>query len=111
MVRDTKFLKLLRLFGHIEGASTLVLFFIAMPLKYMYGMPIAVTICGSVHGLLFMTLVVLFLVGRDRVPLSAGLVAAGIMGAIIPFGPFVVDVWLRRLSTASKQATSETATA
>ena len=93
---DRPFLRWLRLLSVVEGISTLVLFFVAMPLKYLYGMPLAVTIVGSVHGGLFVALVIMFLLGRQRVPLSAGLTAAGIFGAIVPFGPFVVE---RRLKT------------
>lgn len=81
----------------IEGCSTLVLFGVAMPLKYLADMPMAVTIVGSIHGILFLGLVAMFLVGRSRVPLSNGLVVAGIVGAVLPFGPFVVDHWLNRL--------------
>ncbi len=97
MVRDARFLKLLRTFGVVEGISTLVLFFVAMPLKYLANLPLAVTICGSVHGLLFIGLVILFIVGRDRIPIPFTLMIAGILGAIIPFGPFVVDLKLKKL--------------
>ena len=40
------FLRMLRQLAIIEGISTLVLFGIAMPLKYFAGMPLAVTIVG-----------------------------------------------------------------
>ncbi|KKJ79704.1 putative membrane protein YdzA, partial [Bacillus subtilis] len=40
----------LRTMGFIEGMSLLILLFIAMPLKYWAGLPLAVTIVGSVHG-------------------------------------------------------------
>jgi integral membrane protein len=36
-----------------EGISFLVLIFIAMPLKYLASLPVAVTIVGGLHGLLF----------------------------------------------------------
>lgn len=94
---DLEFLGKLRRLGTIEGVSTLVLFGVAMPLKYLAGMPLAVTIVGSIHGLLFIALVLTFLVGMGRIPLPAGLVAAGIAGAVVPFGPFIVDRWLRRV--------------
>jgi integral membrane protein len=94
---DQEFLGKLRHLGTIEGVSTLVLFGIAMPLKYLAGMPMAVTIVGSIHGLLFIALVLTFLVGLGRIPLPGGLVAAGIAGAVVPFGPFIVDRWLREV--------------
>ena len=42
-----------------EGISFLILLGIAMPLKYLAKIPIAVTIAGSIHGLLFITFIVL----------------------------------------------------
>lgn len=94
---DIDFLRRLRLLGMIEGTSTLVLFGVAMPLKYLAGLPLAVTIVGSLHGLLFMALVATCAVAIERVPIGTRLGLAGILGAVVPFGPFVVDVWLRRL--------------
>jgi integral membrane protein len=100
MTRDVRFLKFLRTFSFVEGVSTLVLFFVAMPLKYLFELPLAVTIVGSLHGLLFVVLVGLFFVALEKVPLSIGLMCAGIFGAVVPFGPFVVDRWLRKLDPA-----------
>jgi integral membrane protein len=39
--------------GHLEGISFLVLLFIAMPLKHFFKLPIAVSIAGMLHGVLF----------------------------------------------------------
>jgi integral membrane protein len=97
MIRDGKFLSLLRRFSLVEGVSTLLLFFVAMPLKYVFDLPMAVTIVGSLHGLLFLSVVTLFLIGMERIPLSIGLVCRGIAGAVVPFGPFLVDRSLRSL--------------
>jgi integral membrane protein len=95
---DHGFLKRLRLLGTVEGVSTLVLFGIAMPLKYLAGIPMAVTVIGSAHGVLFLALVTMFLLGTRRVPISKGLAAAGIVAAVVPFGPFIIDRRLQRLS-------------
>jgi integral membrane protein len=46
-------LKTLRILGNIEGVSYLLLLFIAMPMKYYFGMPMAVKIVGMAHGVLF----------------------------------------------------------
>lgn len=46
---DSKIAKF-RLIGLLEGLSFLVLLFIAMPLKYMAGEPMAVKIVGMTHG-------------------------------------------------------------
>ena len=94
---DLTFLKWLRVLGAIEGTSTLILFGVAMPLKYVWGYPLAVTIAGSIHGALFVALACACVMAMDRVPIGTKLGLAGIVGAVIPFGPFVVDVWLKRV--------------
>lgn len=91
------FLLVLIWLGIIEGISTLFLFFVAMPMKYYYDQPAAVSIAGMVHGFLFIGLVLLFIIGKSIVPLSTKMVIGGILGAILPFGPFVVDVKLYKL--------------
>ena len=60
MTVDHVFLGRLRLLSIVEGISTLVLFFVAMPLKYAADMPLAVTIAGMIHGFLFMGVVGMF---------------------------------------------------
>jgi integral membrane protein len=96
--RDHQFLERLRLLGTVEGVSTLVLFGIAMPLKYFAGVPMAVTVAGSIHGALFLALATMFVLGTRRIPIPMGLAAAGIVAAVLPFGPFVMDRRLQRLS-------------
>lgn len=97
---DIAFLQKLRLLGIIEGISTLILFGVAMPLKYIWGMPQAVSVVGMIHGILFICLVVAYIMGAKRIPIGYGLMFAGIFGAVVPFGPFVVDIWLKRLHRA-----------
>jgi len=97
---DLKFLGRLRLLSIIEGTSTLLLFGIAMPLKYLADMPLAVRIVGSLHGLLFVCLAIVFLLAIGRVPISKRLAMAGIVAAVLPFGPFVFDRWLGKLGNA-----------
>ncbi len=43
-----------RVIAKIEGVSFITLLFIAMPLKYMMGIPEATKIVGMIHGALFM---------------------------------------------------------
>ena len=99
MKLDRRFLAKLRLAGIIEGISTLILFGVAMPLKYLAGIPLAVTVAGSIHGFLFVLLVTLFVMGTKRIPISRGLAVAGVAAAIVPFGPFIVDRRLSRIET------------
>ena len=92
------FIRALRTLAIIEGVSTLVLFGIAMPLKYFAGLPLAVRIVGSLHGALFVALVLMLLMAVRRVPISPALAAAGIVAAIVPGGPFLLDRHLARHS-------------
>lgn len=45
---------LLRVFTWLEGSSYLLLLLVAMPLKYVWELPMAVRVLGGVHGLLFL---------------------------------------------------------
>ena len=101
---DRSYLFWLRTLGIVEGISTLVLFGVAMPLKYIYDQPMAVSIAGMVHGILFVGLVLAYIIGIDRVPLSRKLAVGGILGAIPPFGPFVTEIWLARLARSASAA-------
>lgn len=97
-MRGVTFVRVLRQLAIVEGVSTLVLFFVAMPLKYFAGMPLAVTVVGSIHGFLFVALVVMLLIAVVKVPISLGLAAAGIVAAVVPGGPFFLERRLARLS-------------
>ena len=97
VVVNSAYLRWLRRVSLVEGVSTLVLFGVAMPLKYLADMPLAVTVGGSLHGGLFLVLALMFLAGIQRIPLGSKLAWLGIVAAILPFGPFVFDAHLRRL--------------
>lgn len=87
-----------------EGVSFLLLLGVAMPLKYLAGMPMAVKAVGWVHGVLFIVYVVaLLFVAADREwkPLR---IFFGLVAAVLPFGPFVFDRHLRREQEAEAPA-------
>ena len=90
----------LRRMGIAEGISFLLLLGVAMPLKYVYGMPMVVRVMGSLHGLLFVGFLALLShagIKRDWSPLtSLGYLAA----SVIPFGFLLVDGKLRRERSA-----------
>ena len=67
-----------------------------MPLKYLVGLPLAVRVVGSIHGVLFIGFVLaLIRVSIARAwPVSRSLLA--FVSSIVPFGTFVVDRSLRR---------------
>lgn len=90
-----KSLEWLRKVGNAEGISYLLLLGVAMPLKYMAGMPQAVRILGSIHGFLFVLfMVVLFRVWQtQKWPYER--VAMAFLLSIVPFGTFYLDKKLR----------------
>lgn len=74
-----------------EGVSFIVLLFGAMPLKYFAGMPMAVTIVGGLHGILFVAFAVLAREVKSEYKKDFNwLVKAG-LASIIPFGTFYMD--------------------
>jgi len=103
-VRTTRFFNRLRLIGFTEGVSTLVLFGVAMPLKYLAGMPEAVRIAGSLHGVLFVGLSVMLMMAISRLSIAWSVALVGIIAAVFPFGPFVFDRWLLTKVNISKES-------
>ena len=85
----------LRVTGIFEGISFLALLFIAMPLKYLKGMPIAVRIAGSVHGLLFIAYVRAVVRTQRSLGWDRRKVGQALLASVLPFGPFVLDRKLR----------------
>ena len=74
----------------------MLLLFIAMPLKYWLGLPIAVRIVGLVHGLLFVAFCgALFRVALER-SWPAPRWGLALVSSVIPFGTFFFDRSLRR---------------
>lgn len=84
-------LKNLRILAMLEGASLLLLLFVAMPLKYQYGMPEATKVVGMAHGILFLSFVSMLtlLVHQGKLPEKYSLL--GLLAAFIPFGTWVFE--------------------
>lgn len=97
---QTSPIRRLRTIGLIEGLSFLVLLGIAMPLKYFAGMPEVVTIVGWVHGVLFMALCGALLSAKRVAQWTAQQAGRVVIAALLPFGPFVIDRWLKREDAA-----------
>ncbi|GGB64143.1 DUF3817 domain-containing protein [Fictibacillus barbaricus] len=84
-------IKTLRTVGIMEGWSFLILLFIAMPLKHFFDKPMAVTIVGALHGLLFIlyVLAILYVWNVKKWPFMRAFLAG--VSSVIPFGPFIFD--------------------
>jgi integral membrane protein len=95
-VRGVTELRRFRLVAFLEGLSFVLLLFIAMPLKYWAGLPIAVRIVGGAHGLLFLLFVwALFAVALER-SWPPRRWALAFFSSLVPFGTFVFDRSLKR---------------
>ncbi len=88
----------LRILAIIEGVSLLVLLFIAMPLKYYFAAPQAVSVVGMTHGLLFLAFVGFCLWVSQQKKWSEGFFMLVIISSVIPFATFAMD---RKLKTMS----------
>lgn len=75
----------------LEGLSFLLLLGVAMPLKYMWGMPVATKVAGMIHGLLFIAYVVMAKELSDNESWTRKKFALALGAAVLPFGPFVFD--------------------
>lgn len=77
--------------GALEAISYLLLFFVAMPLKYVWHMPIFVRWVGSFHGLFFVMFCLSALWMGLRHGWSARVVAWALFSSLLPFGPFIFE--------------------
>ncbi len=79
--------------GFIEGISYLLLLGVAMPLKYFAGMKMAVTVAGTIHGILFLAFIVALVQAMVRARLGFINAAICFISSLIPFGTFFMDRW------------------
>jgi integral membrane protein len=81
--------------GLCEGCSYLVLLLVAMPLKYIWAMPLGVRIVGAVHGVLFLLYVALAFRAARANSWQASKLVRVLVASVLPCGPFVIDRSLR----------------
>lgn len=93
----------LRAVAFLEGVSYLLLLFVAMPLKYFAGLPLAVRITGSLHGFLFVWLAVLTLLALQRRALTFAFAVRIAIASLLPFATFTLDGALRKADEAHRR--------
>jgi integral membrane protein len=82
----------LRIIAFLEGASLLILVFIAVPMKYLYENGIVSEMVGPVHGVLFIVYVLLtFAVASEHNWKFFKTTWIVLLASFIPFGTFWVD--------------------
>lgn len=74
--------------GHWEGLSYLILLGVAMPLKYVFSVPEAVSLVGAAHGFLFVGFcgILLLMVLKKSLTILQALKA--FLLSLVPFGTF-----------------------
>lgn len=80
----------------LEGISFLVLLGIAMPLKYVFDLPLAVKYTGWAHGLLFILYVYTVFPTAHKLKWNFSRTLFALMASILPFGPFIFHRNLKR---------------
>ena len=86
----------LRVVGFLEGMSFLILLGIAMPLKYMFGMPQLVQVVGMAHGVLFILFIALSVQATIVYKWGPMKMVLLWLASLLPFGTFYADYKLLR---------------
>lgn len=79
----------LELFAILEGTSLLLLVGIAVPLKHVFGVALATTIMGPLHGIAFLAYVAAVLDAFATRRWTGRLAALAVLAAMIPGGSFL----------------------
>jgi integral membrane protein len=75
--------------AYTEAISLIILVFIAVPLKRIWGMPEAVSVVGMAHGVLFLAYLVVVVYLKSEYSWSLKRMAFSLLASIIPFGPWL----------------------
>lgn len=82
--------------GRAEGVSLLLLFFVAMPLKYLMDLPEAVRWVGSIHGGLFVAYAVWAALVIRKLGWGWDVLIQCLILSSLPFGTFYFERKLPR---------------
>lgn len=74
----------------------MILLFIAMPLKYMFDMPIAVKYVGWAHGILFILYIYTVFPTASKLKWNFSRTLFALIASVLPFGPFIFDRNLKK---------------
>jgi len=95
-------LKKFRLINKIEGISFIILLFIAMPLKYNFGYPIATKIIGMLHGLLVFIFLYQIIEAKKEALFTWKETILYSLLSLLPFGSFYTDKLLDKKIALTK---------
>lgn len=86
----------LRVIGFLEALSYLYLLFASIYLKRMRGDEHAIMVPGWIHGILFTIFCFALLHAMIRAKWTVKTALKPFIASLLPFGPFVIEGWLRR---------------
>ncbi|MCT2536227.1 DUF3817 domain-containing protein [Aquibacillus koreensis] len=98
-------LQIFRITGFLEGTSLLALLFIAMPFKYIAGLPEVVTVVGALHGGLFCLYLLVIAYTTIITRWNWRWVVSSFLVAFIPFGNYVLDRKLQQTTARTQEGT------
>ena len=83
--------RIFKIIALLEGTSLLLLFFFAMPMKYLMNEPIYVRIIGMAHGLLFVGYIIIAIMLKFVEDWNVKKFSSVCIASIIPFGTFYIE--------------------
>ncbi len=92
-------MELFKIVGITESVSTILLMFVAMPMKYLGDDPFLVKTLGPIHGFLYMLYIGMLYLGQRANRWRLEHVVKGAFWAILPGGPIWFERELNSLST------------
>ncbi|KOS05166.1 hypothetical protein AM493_03275 [Flavobacterium akiainvivens] len=84
----TRFFKII---ATLEGISLLVLFFVAMPLKYIGGDETIMKPAGYTHGFLFIAYIIAAFILKEKENWDTKKFLIICLASLIPFGTFYIE--------------------
>lgn len=96
-MKDVRLLQQFSWIAILEGISYLILLGIAMPLKYIFDLPLYVRAVGSIHGGLTIAFVIWLILCHEKYNWKLKFSIKGFLLSLIPFGAFIFDKELKSL--------------
>jgi integral membrane protein len=100
MAAELSQLRRLRLAALMEGATLVVLVFVAVPAKHLFGLPEATKVIGPVHGLAFVAYTWMLLTTVSGGSWRRGEILRLVIAAFVPFGALLSAGLLQRKEAA-----------
>ncbi|WP_374540072.1 DUF3817 domain-containing protein [Flavobacterium sp.] len=84
-------LKTFKYIAILEGISTILLFFVAMPMKYLFNHPELIRPFGMTHGILFILYIIFAFLLKEERNWNKNQFALILSASLVPLGTFYID--------------------